>query len=98
MASILYFMKSAKQKEAVKFFALSHFLFFVLTISEIAVLVALFRPIRAIFGSGEGSIDTVGYTQYFGYPTYFDSLYMFFLVALPCINYLLVTLFFHEKK
>lgn len=59
------------------------------------ILMFSFKKIRAFFPPPEiGNDKLVGFSQYFGYPFYFDNLLFAFLIAFPVA----VFLFFYYKE
>ena len=53
-------------------------------------LIITFKKIRAIFPIPMINDDRlVGFSQYFGYPLYFDTLFFFFLVLVPIITFMI---------
>jgi hypothetical protein len=62
----------------------------VLSVALDLMLIVLLRHIRAFFPYPEiFSIKIVGYAQYFGYPLYFDTIYIFLLILMPSAMLLL---------
>jgi len=84
-------MKSSKPKKRnKKIFSQQLFIYFFLTCIEIAAMIIFFEFPRSLFYSSANSVDIVGYRQYFGYPMYFDTMYIFIFISLPFVNYLLL--------
>ena len=59
-----------------------------------AVLIILLRPVRSLFPLPEiGSDKIIGYSQYFGYPLSFDTLYFSILILVPLLVVFCTSLF-----
>lgn len=64
----------------------------------IFVLILSFRKIRDAFPPTEiGHEKIVGYTQYFGYPFYLDTIIFFVFVLSPLISVFLIHKIFERK-
>lgn len=72
--------------------------FFLSFASEIVLLLSL-RWWRALFPPPEiESNKIVGYSQYFGYPFYFDSLYLMILIFAPLFILIIIVFLFNKWK
>ena len=69
---------------------------FLLSFTLLIVLMFGFKKIRALFPPPEiGSDKLVGFSQYFGYPFYFDSLFFIFLIFFPVAFF---SFFYYKEK
>lgn len=60
--------------------------FFFLYAGELSVIFILFKKIRGLFlGPQIGENKIVSYSQYFGYPYYFDTILFFVIIFSPSI-------------
>jgi hypothetical protein len=63
-----------------------------------ATLIILLRPIRSLFPLPEiGSGKIIGYSQYFGYPLSFDTVFFFVLILVPLLIVFFTYLFKRNK-
>lgn len=69
-------------------------------VSSLILLIFLaltFKKIRALFPIPIiGNDRLVGFSQYFGYPLYFDTIFFFFIISLPLLIFSLF--YFLEKR
>jgi len=66
---------------------------FVCYFLAIACLSVTFKKIRALLPPPEiMSNKIIGFAQYFGYPLYFDTIFVLFLIFLPVLLFYLFTL------
>ena len=57
-----------------------------------------FKKIRTIFPPPEINADKlIGFSQYFGYPLYFDTLFFFFLFFIPILTFIIFYKFNRNK-
>lgn len=62
-------------------------------VTFIVFFLLIFRVIRSLFLPPEiSSYKIVGYSQYYGYPFYYDTLAFFVLILFPSIIFLILCL------
>lgn len=64
---------------------------FVISFFAIVLLAFTFKKIRSLFPVPEiGSDKLIGFSQYYGYPFSFDTIFFFFLIFIPVLIFIVV--------